>query len=202
MVSHPTRSPAEIARLLEQGEGPRLEFKVATPLPESLSRLISGFANAEGGTVIVGIREPNVVAGTDIDRFNRLVPLATKRLHGEVQVDHHVIQLNGKPLGIIDVQRSKVPVASPEGYFRRVGDREEPLGARQLVERMSELPDHGAAITSLSETISSQSTEFAKLQEAFEKANSWKRKAFYALIGALATAVVKVVLAAVGIGGG
>ncbi len=64
---------------------------------------------------------------------------------------------------------------------------------------MSAIPDHSEAITSLSETIAAQSKEIEKLRESFEDANSLKKKIFYALLGAAATAVVKLVLAALGV---
>ncbi|HEV6966202.1 ATP-binding protein [Roseateles sp.] len=195
-------TPQDIERLLKQGEGPALEFKVSTPLPESLSRLISGFANTSGGTLIVGIREPNTISGTDIARFEKLVQRAKERLNGKVEIAHYSVEVEGKSLGVLEVQQSKIPIASPEGYFHRVGDREVPLDASQIVERMSSVPDHAAAIASLSKTIAEQSAEFGKLRESFEKVNSWKRKAFYALLGAAATAVVKLVLAAFGLAGG
>lgn len=195
-------TPQDIERLLKQGEGPALEFKVSTPLPESLARLISGFANTSGGTLIVGIREPNTIAGTEIARFEKLVQKTKERLNGKVEIFYYSVELEGKSLGVLEVKQSKIPIATPEGYFRRVGDREVPLEASQIVERMSSVPDHAAAISSLSETIAEQSAEFGKLRVAFERVNSWKRKAFYALMGAAATAVVKLVLAAFGVAGG
>jgi predicted HTH transcriptional regulator len=190
---------ATITQLLKQGEGPSFELKVNTPHPENLSRLISGLANTNGGTVVVGVRNPASILGTDIDRFKRLVQLAQDRLHGEVDLVAYPVEVDGKQLGIIDVKHSKVPVAAQEGYFRRVGDREELLTAQQLVQTMSAVPNHAIAIASLSETIAGQSAEIAKLRESFDKANSWQRKAFYALLGATATAVLKLLTAVVGL---
>ena len=152
--------------------------------------------------MIVGVKEPDVILGTDIGRFEKLVTRAMERLHGQIDVAHYPVEVSGKRLGIIEVAPAKVLVAAPEGYFRRVGDRDEPFNAQQIVQRMSAVPDHGAAIASLSETIAGQSTELSKLRESFEKANSWQRKAFYALLGAIATAVVKLALAALGAGVG
>lgn len=195
-------TPQSIAVLLKQGEGQSLEFKVNTPHPESLSRLISGFANSSGGTVVVGVREPQTILGTDVGRFERLVQLAKNRLHGEVNLVHYPVVVDGKSLGIIEIKASKVPVAAQEGYFQRAGDRDEPLTAQELVRRMAAVPDQALAVSSLSETLASQSAEFAKLRDAFEKANSWKFKTLYALIGAAATAVVKLALAAFGVGAG
>jgi predicted HTH transcriptional regulator len=195
-------TPQDIARLVKQGEGPSLEFKVSTPLPESLARLISGFANTSGGTLIVGIREPNTVTGTDIGRFEKLVQRTKERLNGKVQLEHYSIELEGKSLGVLEVQKSKIPIASTEGYFHRVGDQDVALDASQIVELMSAVPDHAAAIASLSKTIAEQSAEFGKLRDSFDKANSWQRKALYALFGATATAIIKLFLAATGFAGG
>ncbi|QDL53833.1 AlbA family DNA-binding domain-containing protein [Rhodoferax aquaticus] len=195
-------TPQDIERLLNQGESPSVEFRVSTPFPESLSRLISGFANTIGGTLIVGIREPNTIIGTDIARFEKFVQKTKERLNGKVELSYYSIELGGKLLGVLEVKKSKIPIASPEGYFRRVGDKEVPLDANQIVELMSSVPDHADAIASLSKTIAEQSAEFGKLRESFEKANSWKRKALYAVLGAAATAVVKLVLAAFGLAGG
>lgn len=192
---------ADIRALVERGESLTLEFKVSTPLPENLARLLSSLANTEGGIVLVGIREPDVIAGTDAARFKLLVPKGIARLGGNVTISHEVVEVDGKTVGVIHVAAAKLPIAAPDGYFRRVGDAQEPMSAHQLVDRMSAVPDHGAAIQSLSQTISVQTSEIGKLRESFEKANSWKRKAFYALVGAAATAVVKLVLAALGLAG-
>ena len=192
-------TPASITQLLKLGEGPTLELKVSTPHPENLSRLISALANTSGGAVVVGVQEPSTIVGTDIERFKRFVRLARTRLHGEVDLVDYSVDFDGKQLGVIEVNKAKVPVAAQDGYFRRVGDQQEPLTAQQLVQMMAAVPDHSVAITSLSETISGQSSELAKLRESFDKANSWQRKAFYAFLGAAATAVVKLLLAALGL---
>lgn len=164
--------------------------------------MISGFANTSGGTLIVGVKEPNTITGTDIARFEKFLQKTKELLNGKVEISSYSVELEGKLLGVIEVQKSKIPIASLEGYFRRVGATEVPLDASQIVELMSSVPDHVAAIASLSKTIAKQSAEFGKLRESFEKVNSWTRKAFYALLGAVATAVVKLVLAAVGLAGG
>lgn len=192
-------APAEIHTLLKAGEGSTVEFKVSTPFPEKLARLISSFANASGGTLLVGIKEPNTISGTDPKHFENFVQRALSRLHGEVQSRHFTVEVDGKTVGVLQVSPAKLPVAAPEGYFRRVDDSDQPLSPAELVARMSAIPDHSEAITSLSETIAAQSKEIEKLRESFEDANSLKKKIFYALLGAAATAVVKLVLAALGV---
>jgi predicted HTH transcriptional regulator len=192
-------TPSDIHTLVRAGEGPQVEFKVGTPFPDNLARLISGFANTSGGTLIVGIKEPAVVAGTDPKRFNTFVKLGLGKVQGEVAYNHYTVDIDGKTLGILEISPSKVPVASAEGYFKRVGESEQLLSSQDLVTRMASVSNHSAALDVLSETITSQSKLIEKLQASFDAANSWKRKAFYAVLGAIAGAAAKAVLAAVGL---
>jgi predicted HTH transcriptional regulator len=192
---------AQIRELLKQQEGPTLEFKVNTPMPEQLARLLSSFSNTQGGTVLVGVREaPNEIVGTDIDRFNTLVRRALERLHGGADVRHHHISVNGKNVGVIEVSRSQGLVASDTGYFQRVGEQDQPLSAQELASRVSTQPDRNAALASLTETITAQTGELTKLRESFDNANSWKRKLLWAAIGAATSAAAKGALAYFGLG--
>ena len=46
-----------VKRLVEEGEGPLLEFKPHDERPLALATTLAALANAEGGTVLIGIRE-------------------------------------------------------------------------------------------------------------------------------------------------
>lgn len=95
-VSRSDVQPETIAQLLKQGESPTLEFKVSTPHPANLSRLISGLANTSGGTVLVGVREPGIIVGTDIERFKHIVQLARTQIHGELSLIDYSVDVAGK----------------------------------------------------------------------------------------------------------
>ena len=140
---HPRRHswPAALWRELHA------EFKVNTPSPDNLARLLSGLANAEGGTVIVGVREPDAIVGTDPKKSESFLQRSIARLQGQIAIQHYVVE-EGKSLGIIRVEPAKTPVAAPDGYFRRVGANDRPFTAQQLIARMSAVPDHSAAIDS------------------------------------------------------
>lgn len=47
----------EVKRLVAQGEGPLLEFKPGDERPLGLATTLAALANAEGGTLVVGITE-------------------------------------------------------------------------------------------------------------------------------------------------
>lgn len=183
-----------IRALLAQGENECLEFKANTPAPENLAKMLSSLANTKGGTVIVGVREPNEVLGTNIDRFSKFVERAKQHLHGSLDLNYYPLSFEGKTLGIIEVSSAKLPIATSQGYFKRVGERDTLLDAAQLAAEFSAVQNPAAAITALSETISAQSEQLEKLRLSFDKANSWVTKLTYMVVGAIITGVVRLAL--------
>ncbi|WP_443042914.1 AlbA family DNA-binding domain-containing protein [Streptomyces sp. NBC_00370] len=57
LSSRSTMTPTEVEALLAQPEGIDLELKNARVQPSSLGKAIAAFANAGGGTIIVGVDE-------------------------------------------------------------------------------------------------------------------------------------------------
>lgn len=54
---------AALKKLVAQGEGQRLEFKRKAAFPEKIVREVVAFANAEGGTLLVGIDDNGEIPG-------------------------------------------------------------------------------------------------------------------------------------------
>jgi predicted HTH transcriptional regulator len=189
----------DIEALIARGESQTVEFKEGLPPPGIIARLVSAFANTEGGVILIGIREPNQVVGVPIEPFERAYQHVLKRLTGGVRTEKSVINIGGKSVGVIRIEKSPSLVGTTEGYFMRFGESTKLLDAKELSSKASHSTNSDQAIGSLAETISKQTEEIGKLRESFEKANSWKRKALYALIGALASGAAKAVLASLGI---
>ena len=62
-----------VRQLLEQGEGPGVEFKESrTELPRSLFETICAFLNREGGTILLGVRDDGTVTGVEPDKVIKL----------------------------------------------------------------------------------------------------------------------------------
>lgn len=51
--------------LLEQGEGPRVEFKLRAPSAARLAKLICAFANTSGGHILMGVDDNAIAEGVD-----------------------------------------------------------------------------------------------------------------------------------------
>ena len=45
----------DLRRLLQQGEGSALEFKLGLPTPRKVARTLAAFANGRGGTLLIGV---------------------------------------------------------------------------------------------------------------------------------------------------
>ena len=188
-----------IENLIKNGENQTVEFKERITTPQMLARIISAFSNTEGGTILVGIREPNIIVGTDPEKFERIYQQAVQKVTGIADTSSEVVTLHNKNIGVIHVKKASTPVGSSEGYFTRLGESDRALGPHQLKELFSKDIAGNKAIESLSETVSKQTEEIGKLRESFDKVNSWKRKFFYAFLGALATGAAKLILAAFGV---
>lgn len=184
----------DLYALLAQGESDSLELKTNIPAPDKLAKLLSSLSNTKGGTVVVGVREPNNIVGTDIERFSKYVGLARCQLHGRLDVEYYPIAVEGKTLGIIEVRPAELPIATSEGYFKRVGEQDVLIGASQLATEFSSVSDPSAAITALTETISAQSSQIEQLRVSFEKANSMRVKFFFIILGAIIGGVVRMLM--------
>lgn len=188
-----------IELLIQNGESETVEFKERITSPEMLARIISAFSNTNGGTILIGIKEPNVVVGINPEQFERIYQRAIQRVTGTARTASQIVNLQEKSVGVITVEKATAPVGSSEGYFTRIGSSDRALGPESLSALFSKEINSNAAIESLSQTVSKQTEEIGRLRESFEKANSWKRKFFYAFLGALATGAAKLMLAALGV---
>jgi predicted HTH transcriptional regulator len=189
----------DIEALIARGESQTVEFKERLPPPSIIARLVSAFANNEGGVILIGIREPNQVVGVPIQPFEHTYQCMLEQLTGGIRTEKSVINIGGKSVGVIRIEKSPSLVGTTDGYFMRFGDSIKLLDAKELSSKASHSTNSDQAIDSLAETISKQTEEIGKLRESFEKANSWKRKGLYALFGAIATGAVKAVLVSMGI---
>ncbi len=59
---------AELAEILREGEGARVEFKRGLPRPEKVARSLCSFANTRGGLFLVGVDDDGSVRGASDPR--------------------------------------------------------------------------------------------------------------------------------------
>lgn len=111
-----------IRQLITQPESQVLEFKSYTPDLETVTRLLSAFANADGGTLIVGVREGGEVVGADMQRLLRVVERARQTISPPQQLRVYTPTIDGNQIGVVQIGKSaQAPVFADAGVFIREG---------------------------------------------------------------------------------
>ena len=90
------RQVRELRKLVELGEGPCLEFKRKAAFPHKVVRELIAFANAHGGTLLVGIGDDGILAGV-------------KHPDDESHVIHEALKNCDPPLA---VEETFIPIGS------------------------------------------------------------------------------------------
>ncbi|MGW0192699.1 AlbA family DNA-binding domain-containing protein [Nonomuraea sp. NPDC003201] len=119
---------AHVLRLLEDGESQRVEFKTKIPDERIMAKEIVAFANAEGGTLIIGVGVDGAVIGVDSEaarRFQARLIGITGQLGIQVRV--YEVRLDGLPLVVVEIPEAPAyakPLRVADGYvYRRKNGR-------------------------------------------------------------------------------
>lgn len=154
--------PSEVRRLIEAGEGHEVEFKEAPASlrPERVAKAIVAFANGQGGTILLGVKDDGKVTG--IERANMeewlMDTVIGQHMEPNITPTYQEVELDGKKVAVLGVPMGTAkPYAIHSGqqkYYLRAGkisrgaDRSEILrlfqsGGLLFVEKM---PIHGSSI--------------------------------------------------------
>lgn len=109
-----TMRPADLKHLIQTGESAWLEFKKRVPGSEKIAREIAAFANAHGGTILVGVDDNGTIKGVRsyFEEEFLLFEAAHELCVPEVPIDIELIHV-----GQDDVILVKVPEMSPKPVY-------------------------------------------------------------------------------------
>ena len=119
----------QIKNLILTGEGYRIEFKQS--LDKSFIEEVCAFANASGGTILIGISDEGKVTGVDTsnrsrskiqDILNKLEP----KLEITIEVKKDIIVIH-VPEG------EEKPYGCPKGFFIRIGDNSQKMTRNEII---------------------------------------------------------------------
>jgi hypothetical protein len=118
-------SNLNIDELIQQSESATLEFKAVIPPPPIVARIISAFANSEGGTIICGINDNGTVKGIEIDvPAFQTIESALSRLDPRPIVDHYLAKINEFNVYVIEVKKSSTPILTEgKSIYKRINER-------------------------------------------------------------------------------
>ncbi len=105
-----------ICKLIEQGEHQRLDFKYAVNDSKKIARTLAAFANTDGGTLLLGVKDNGRIVGVNSDEEYYMIEAAAD-LYCKPPIKFNVQrwQVNGKVVLEIIVQKSeKRPHLAPD----------------------------------------------------------------------------------------
>ena len=128
----------EIELLIKEGEGYRLEFKREL---SNIDKAISAFANAGGGTILLGIEDDGSVYGVIHANKVKAELLSTARnCDPGIPIDITKSGYKGKEVLIVKVEEGKdKPYHCKDGFFMRVGASSQKMNRNELVKLVRSL---------------------------------------------------------------
>lgn len=111
----------EVKDLLKQEENEKLEFKAVLPPSRLLAKLISSFANTEGGYLILGVLGINNIKGLSGDFYAvDTVHKAIDLLNPKPIVNYEYLDINTKRIFVIKIEKHDNDILfSEDKYIRK-----------------------------------------------------------------------------------
>jgi predicted HTH transcriptional regulator len=185
----PSISVDLIQQFIVHGEGADVEFKTVVREPSLLARIIASFANAEGGFILVGVREPGEIIGTDMRLLTRMYDATLPLLSPRPQCTVKEMVVDGKVVGVIAVQASDSLVFAEGSAFVRVANGSMVMTPDRIMALLTSAT-RKPSLADLAKTIADQSKKIDKLTKELKEAGSFKeRMKDYLLGGAIGWAI-------------
>src|SRR5437764_6204570 len=136
-------SEKELKKLIQGGETNTVELKVAAPRATEMAERLCGMANAQGGMVIIGVKDafreivgiPDHRIGETLDVISRAVRQMIKPELALEPPEPEIYTVSGKKLVVATVKPSHGPVYQAHGiYWVRRGTHTVSLGLPELLE--------------------------------------------------------------------
>jgi predicted HTH transcriptional regulator len=113
----------EITKIIGQPESSKLEYKAVLPPSRNIAQLISSFANADGGYIVLGVSDNLEINGLSSDfHANTITHKSLDLLSPQPKIYYQYVFYNGKRLYAIKIEKSEIPIYLEEKLYKRVGD--------------------------------------------------------------------------------
>lgn len=120
MIASKSLELRDLKRLVRDGEGPLLEFKLKTTHPDKIMREVVAFANTAGGTLLLGVADSGELSGLKFpeeDSFVMEKSFARYVFPRVYYTKEEVILENGRPVLVYRIRKS----ADTLVYFNPTG---------------------------------------------------------------------------------
>ncbi|MBU3127947.1 AlbA family DNA-binding domain-containing protein [Clostridium tagluense] len=122
----------EIVNLISKGDNDRVEFRHSSGGPSLLGKIISSFANASGGRLILGVNNKGRIFGCKKEDVMETFNKSKEKLIPCPIVSIEFIEINKKVLAIISIEKTEKIISSSLGVFKRVNNSEEIMVTEEI----------------------------------------------------------------------
>lgn len=191
-----------LKKLIAQGENDQLDYKQEISSAEKIAKTMSSFANHKGGTILVGVRDNQTVAGVQSEDEKYMLHLAADfYLKPEINIELKEWNVGGKTL-----IECKIPEGLDKPYYARGDDdkwwayvrvKDQSLLASKIVldvlKRSSSSAENVFKYTRHEEILLSYLRENDRItiKEYCQKANLSKRRASRILVNLISMGVIR-----------
>jgi len=123
--------------LVRTGENEHIEFKRS--LGNDINRVVVAFANADGGTILVGVEDDGSIVGCDSRASGRELTNAVQSVVPSPRLRTDLMTIHDKDVLIIEVERMDGLCAIGGVAYIRIGAGIRPLSIQEVVSLSSEL---------------------------------------------------------------
>jgi len=181
--------PEDLRQLLARPESEELQFKSRLPHAGGLARLMSAFANTNGGTLVIGAREGGEIVGVDdpdaaLFRLEQAINLVSPRVH----VQTETVRIDGKSVLIVSVPKGhELPYLAAGTALQRSGALAVPITSEALYSRIRE---HATSPGDLRTELQRICGIVETLNRQVIESRSWRAKVPEMILGGIIGAVI------------
>jgi predicted HTH transcriptional regulator len=100
----------ELYKLIEDGEGPNIEFKRKFSSPQKIAKEMIAFANTKGGYILFGVDDDRTIVGVESEKSELDLIDTAAKFYCEPEVNYRteIVPIKSMDVVVIDIPESKV----------------------------------------------------------------------------------------------
>jgi ATP-dependent DNA helicase RecG len=132
---------SELMKLLAEGESQHVEFEKSVG-SDTLAKICS-FANADGGTMLIGVDDNGEVVGCDVKRSLSSISAGVQNITPPPDLAFDRVRIDGKDVLVVKIARSEHLCSIGGLSYIRIGTSKRPLSVQEIFSLGVELGEVG-----------------------------------------------------------